>query len=365
MHSTRGYTPKKRKRRSPYLFILLTVLLLIMITVFGLRAMNTWELYQAKAQITPVPSPTVRPVSVTADPGLVTHTPQVSPTPAYLTNGSEGEMVRTLQQRLQQLGYYTAAIDGQYGNGTKQAVLVFQKQHGLEADGVAGQQTMAMLYSAQAQQIVITPTPEPYRLTGENLLILVNAQNKLPEDFVPDGLVRVQDICGDEVLYADKDVKAVREAAEALLQLVKAAKADGIGPWKVREGYRTLKYQQQIFDNYVNRFMQNSGMSRSQAISATRQTVADPGCSEHHTGLAFDMNANNPDLAFVDTAQYVWLNKHCWEYGFIMRYTDEKEEITGILGEEWHIRYVGLEHSLRMRDMNYCLEEYLEWGLQE
>lgn len=352
---------KRRKRRSPYLFMLLAAVLIILLIIFALRAMNSWEEYEREAAITPVPTPTVRNVAVTPNAALVTHTPSPTATPSYLANGSEGEMVYQLQSRLQELGYYNGVVDGQYGNGTKNAVKIFQQQHGLENDGVAGQKTLAVLYSDQAQVIVITPTPEPNTVASGKVPLLVNADHKLPDGFVPEDLVEVKAVCGDNMLYASNDVQGVWEAVVALDEMVTAAKADGIGPWKVREGYRTLKYQQQIFDNYVNRFMNNNGMSRSQAVSATKQTVADPGCSEHHTGLAFDLNANNPDVAFVDTAQYVWLNKHCWEYGFIMRYTDEKQDITGIMGEEWHVRYVGKEHSLKMRDMNMCLEEYVEW----
>ena len=116
-------------------------------------------------------------------------------------------------------------------------------------------------------------------------------------------------------------------------------------------GYRSYQTQRAIY----NRRRKAAGKAHVERF------VAVPGASEHHTGLAFDLNANNPDVAFVDTAQYVWLNKHCWEYGFIMRYTDDKQDITGILGEEWHVRYVGKEHSIRMRDSNMCLEEYVAW----
>lgn len=352
----------RRRRRSPYLFILLTAVLLILLIIFSLRAMNSWDQYEKEAAITPVPTPTVRSVSVTPNLSLVTYTPAPTATPAYLTNGSEGEMVLKLQERLQELGYYTAGLDGQYGNGTRKAVKIFQKQHGLSDDGVAGQQTMSVLYSDKAQRIVITPTPEPFEVTDESLLILVNADNKLDENYVPGDLVRVKDIGGDNMLYADNDVKGIKIAVEALNEMVTAAKADGIGPWKVREGYRTIEYQQRIMDNRVESILESyPEYSRGQALSAAKLTVADPGCSEHHTGLAFDLNANNPDLAFVDTAQYVWLNKNCWDYGFIMRYTDEKQDITGIMGEEWHVRYVGKEHSIRMRDMDMCLEEYIDW----
>ncbi len=450
---------RKTRRRNPMLFCVLAALLIVLILIFSFLAMNSNQRYgEEEAKLNPLSI--VRNIAVTPDPYLVTHAPLPSPTPSYLANGSEGEMVRQLQQRLKELGYYTDEVDGQYGNGTREAVRFFQYQHGLENDGVAGQQTLALLYSnqakpclytpvpqpqvtetlivqtpvpvyatpaaqlmgygasgesvvqlqqrlqqlgyytgsldgqygngtaeavrifqaqhslsadgiagektlvvlfsANAKYITVTPTPSPVFLTGDNILLLVNRQNKLPEDFVPADLVKVKDICGDNMLYASQNTQGVRMAVAALNEMVTAAKADGISPWKIREGYRTYEEQQKIFDNSVYSFRKD-GMSKNDAISATRQTVADPGCSEHHTGLAFDLNANNPDLPFGDTAQYAWLQKHCWEYGFIMRYTDEKEHITGFLGEEWHVRYVGKEHSLKMRDMGLCLEEYIVW----
>ena len=93
------------------------------------------------------------------------------------------------------------------------------------------------------------------------------------------------------------------------------------------------------------------------AVSATRQTVADPGTSEHHTGLAFDITV--PGTIFKGTPEQKWLHKHCWEYGFVIRYQEDKEKITGYLAEVWHVRYVGLPHSIDMRNRNLCLEEYV------
>ena len=99
------------------------------------------------------------------------------------------------------------------------------------------------------------------------------------------------------------------------------------------------------------------GFTQEKAVSATRNTVADPGASEHHTGLAFDITVAG--TIFKGTEQQIWLHKHCWDYGFIIRYQEDKEDITGFLAECWHIRYVGLPHSTEMRDRNLCLEEYL------
>ena len=126
--------------------------------------------------------------------------------------------------------------------------------------------------------------------------------------------------------------------------------------WQVSAGYRSYKYQKKLFDQQVSEY-RSEGFSESNAISATRQTVADPGTSEHHTGLAFDITV--PGTIFEGTAEQIWLHKHCWDYGFVIRYQKDKEDITGYLAECWHIRYVGKAHSIPMRDRNLCLEEYL------
>ncbi|MBQ7656444.1 MAG: D-alanyl-D-alanine carboxypeptidase family protein, partial [Clostridia bacterium] len=312
--------------------------------------------------VTSAPTATVRGVSVTPDPYRVTPvptqapTPVPSPTPGLLGSGSQGDAVKALQSRLQELGYYTGQIDGDYGSGTKAAVEKFQRINKLTADGIAGQKTLAAVYADSA-----LPAPGPTDvLADRSVPLLVNSKNPLPDGFEPADLVKVKDIAGSLMTYESNSIQAVREAAEALTRMIQDAVNDGCKPWKLREAYRTIADQQRIFNNRVNGYMNGEEkLSRNQAIQRTRNSVADPGCSEHHTGLAFDLNV--PGQTFGDTAQYLWLKQHCWDYGFIMRYTDEKSDITGITGEEWHVRYVGVEHSVRMRDMDMCLEEYVEW----
>ena len=70
---------------------------------------------------------------------------------------------------------------------------------------------------------------------------------------------------------------------------------------------------------------------------------------------------NVPNKTFKGTKQCKWLHEHCWEYGFILRYQEGKESVTGYIAEAWHIRYVGVEHALKIRDLGMCLEEYLEY----
>ena len=152
----------------------------------------------------------------------------------------------------------------------------------------------------------------------------------------------------------------MRAAADALMEMLRAAKQDKVTNWQVSAAYRSYKDQQDIMDDNVQGFLsRNPSWSRSKALSAARQTVADPGTSEHHTGLAFDITVPNTSV-FVGTEQQKWLHKHCTEYGFIVRFTEEKQPITGFLAESWHFRYVGVEAAQVMARNNWCLEEYVE-----
>lgn len=288
-------------------------------------------------------------------------TPTPSPTPSVLSSGSNGEEVKRMQQRLQDLGFYTGEIDGDFGKGTKNAVMLFQKQHDLTADGIAGSLTLTKLYSDAAHQIVITPTPEAIRVLADALPLLVNKEKPVSGDFIPADLVNMTTYCDSSLVKIKYDgTQGVREAVDALLEMLRAAKNDGITNWQVSAAYRSYQDQVDIMEDNVKSYMNNNGLSRKQAESAAKQTVADPGTSEHHTGLAFDMTVPGTSV-FVGTQQQKWLHKHCWDYGFIIRYTDEKTDITGFLGEEWHIRYVGTEHSKIMQEKDWCLEEYLKY----
>ena len=287
-------------------------------------------------------------------------TPTPSATPAMLSSGSSGDEVKALQSRLQQLGFYSGVLDGDYGKGTRAAVKLFQAQHGLDDDGIAGQKTLEMLYSNDAQPMLVTPPPAAVQVLAGSQPLLVNRQHPVASDFAPADLVNLSEYCDSSLVKIKYDgTQGVREAADALLRMLEAAKADGITNWQVSAAYRSYADQQRIFDNKVKSFQNNNpDWSLSRCRSAASVTVADPGASEHHTGLAFDMTVPNTSM-FLGTKQCTWLHQHCWEYGFILRYTDEKQQITGFAGEAWHIRYVGTEHSLAMQQSGQCLEEYL------
>ena len=279
-------------------------------------------------------------------------TPAPTPTPGLLKKGHNGESVKAMQRRLQELGYYEGSIDGDFGGGTEEAVRLFQSQNGLDVDGVAAKQTFALLYSDSAKQVTITPTPDPNAMP-----MLVNREYPIDESYSPRDLVRLKNVIPSSLATVKgSDIEGDRTAVNAMIEMFEAAHQDGVTKWQISAGYRSYKYQKNLFDKQVQEY-HSEGFSQQNAVSATRQTVADPGTSEHHTGLAFDITV--PGTIFKGTEEQKWLHKHCWEYGFVIRYQEDKEDITGYLAECWHIRYVGLPHSIDMRDRNLCLEEYL------
>ena len=279
-------------------------------------------------------------------------TPAPTQTPASLSKGAEGELVVQMQQRLKELGYYEGECDGDFGPGTQSAVRLFQSQHGLSVDGAAGEMTLTLLYSAEAHQVTVTPTPDPAAPP-----LLVNRTHPLDAAYQPGDLVLLRSFLPDEVVHVKgSEIEGDRTAAAALETMFRAAIKDGVGDWQISAGYRSIAYQEKLFNNKVAEY-RSDGMSGDRARSAARKTVADPGTSEHHTGLAFDITT--PGTTFMGTPQQKWLHEHCWEYGFIIRYQEGKEDLTGFVAECWHVRYVGTAHSIPMRDQGLCLEEYL------
>lgn len=195
-------------------------------------------------------------------------------------------------------------------------------------------------------------TDEPQEVTGspDSLTILVNKQYKLPDQFKPADLVD-PDV---PFIFKGKSEKRMmrKEAAEALEKMFAGAKKDGILLAGV-SAYRSEATQRVLFDNYV----------KKDGEAAARMYSALPGTSEHETGLAIDVSGSTGACAaedcFGDTKEAAWLAKHAAEYGFIIRYPQGKDAITGYQYEPWHIRYVGKEIASEISAKNITLEEYL------
>lgn len=148
-------------------------------------------------------------------------------------------------------------------------------------------------------------------------------------------------------LPADYDPGTSSVAQNAFDNMAADAMNDGIYLF-VNSGYRSYQEQVQLYTMYAS----ERGIEEADKVSSR------PGHSEHQTGLTFDVNTT--EFAFADTAEAKWLAEHCCEYGFIIRYPEGKEDITGYEYEPWHIRYVGEEQAKTITESGLCLEEYLD-----
>ena len=173
-------------------------------------------------------------------------------------------------------------------------------------------------------------------------ILLVNADNPLPENYTPESLVKLYDQKGRHFQLATADIEVCKTVFDAMDTMFAAAQKDGVDGFIITSGYRSYEKQAEVFADSP------SGIA------------AEPGKSEHETGLAFDVTAYGNE-SFEMTSQYEWLSEHCAEYGFIIRYPKGKEVITGIPFEPWHYRYVGTPYAKEIMDMGVTLEEYLEW----
>ena len=125
--------------------------------------------------------------------------------------------------------------------------------------------------------------------------------------------------------------------------------------------YRSTALQKENFDREIASLVAG-GLTRQEAIERAMRTIQLPGCSEHETGLAVDITRKNvwrADPGFHGTKEFNWLMNNARDYGFILRYPQGKEHITGISYEPWHWRYVGVAHARAMHETGECLEEYL------
>ena len=299
-------------------------------------------------------TPTPDPVSVTPTPTAApTDTPEPTKSPTRtLKKNFTGEDVKQLQQALIDLGYLNDAADGTFGTNTEEAVIRFQAVNGLSADGLAGVKTQELLYSGNALSADQAPKPD--------FLMLVNRQHKLGKNDAPTDLVTIESVLSADIVKVKySGTKADRTATEALGRMLSAAIADGLSNFQISSAYRTYSEQQKLVDNSVAKYQKNNpDWSRDRCLSATYNTVAPAGTSEHQTGLAFDITV--PNVSFTGTEQQKWLHEHCAKYGFVVRFTADKQKLTGFVAESWHFRYVGVEAAQTMTQNNWCLEEYVE-----
>lgn len=177
---------------------------------------------------------------------------------------------------------------------------------------------------------------------------LVNSENPF---FEADGVATCS--TRDGYLF---DVRA-KDALDAMLAACEAA---GLSP-VLTSAWRSTEYQRGLYEDKVSR-MEMEGYGPAEAEKIAAREVARPGYSEHHLGLAADivsLNYNIMEADYAESPEAAWLMEHCAEYGFILRYPEDKQDITKIIYEPWHFRYVGEQAAGYIMKNGLCLEEFL------
>ena len=175
-------------------------------------------------------------------------------------------------------------------------------------------------------------------------LVLVNRDHPLEEDF--DGELT-------ELRYGQSVDSRIYPDLQAMFDEMRAA---GLDP-RVVQGYRTSEEQKERLDNKISEYM-GYGKTREEAWQLAVQWEAEPGTSEHETGLCVDISSDSGDNESAN-AVWEWMDENCSRFGFIKRYPNNKSSVTGVKGEPWHYRYVGPEAAQEITARNTTLEEYL------
>ena len=180
-------------------------------------------------------------------------------------------------------------------------------------------------------------------------LLLVNDWNPMPAGY--DTELSFTDVGNNERFDS--------RAADALLQMLEAGSAYDI---QSVSGYRSAETQDYLYWRKVQQY-RDAGYSEYDAQLTGGTVVKRPGYSEHNCGLAIDLGGSGNfslETNFEDTEAFAWLIENCADYGFILRFPDGKEDVTGVIYEPWHYRYVGTEAAKYIMENDLCLEEYLE-----
>lgn len=195
-------------------------------------------------------------------------------------------------------------------------------------------------------EVPVSTEPKPKVEITDWRLTLANFDNILPEDFE----VELENIDSSRQF----DARAIKYLKDMINAMKKAGKTN---IW-VQSSYRSVERQKELFDNSVNKYLKQ-GKSQEEAEKLTLEYINKPGGSDHNLGLAVDFNY--VDNTFAKTPEYKWLLENAENYGFVLRYPEDKEDITKIEYESWHWRFVGEEHAKRINELNMCLEEYVEY----
>ncbi len=207
---------------------------------------------------------------------------------------------------------------------------------------------------SEEAMILWNTTEVDNRLVGAGDLILVNYQYP----YGAADTVAVVDVYGNRNAFyqvSNTSIALTQSALDAMNKMTESFyRVTSSNDMMIVSGYRNVQSQRDIYNDRV----------ATQGEEMAALYVATPGYSEHHTGLAMDLSFYMDDGTSVNIEQYEhgpWLNENCTDYGFVLRYPQDKVDITKIGYEFWHYRYVGVPHAQIMEDKNLCLEEYIDY----
>ena len=209
-------------------------------------------------------------------------------------------------------------------------------------------------------EIDMKPYKNAITVSGKSYLTLVNKENPCGEEYTPEALSAIP----SELTLYGKSVQMESTAALAAEALVRELHARGYGHIVITSGYRDYAYQQILFNTYLgNEQTKHPDWTVEQCRAEVLTYSALPGESEHQTGLCVDLiSTKNPvlDVTFADDPAYAWLVENAHNFGFILRYPEGDEDVTGYSYEPWHYRFVGVETAAKIYKKGITLEEYLK-----
>lgn len=231
--------------------------------------------------------------------------------------------------------------------------------------GTAYAQTMerGLKEEAAVQKVVLPDVLEEVSENTEEASVANTEEEHLPEDWNLILVNRTHPIPDDyqvELKNIGSGHKIDARAYDDFCAMIQAAKKEGVYIY-VTSSYRDLEKQTELYEKKTESYVMQ-GYSYENARKQAAQVVAVPGTSEHHLGLALDLVSSEYrklDEKQEETKGFQWLTKHSWEYGFILRYPNGQTDITGIIYEPWHFRYVGLEAAKEITEAGITLEEYV------
>ena len=204
-------------------------------------------------------------------------------------------------------------------------------------------------------------------------MMLVNPWHKLPADFSVDGTVSVINSSGKRIPAASTEVRLFKPAIDAIDAMVKDASTAGLKDFNIAAGVRTMQRQQELFDGAMAKLQDK--YSGDTLIEQTKKNVNEPGTSEYQSGFAFELGLYpNPNKLYVqDSEQGKWFTENSWKYGIIFRFPVQdfpnpswvdKSYKTGVTITLNLYRWVGIPHATVMKQLDLCLEEYVEYLIQ-